>query len=213
MVVKGNNTEPCAPPGIPFHGSVCWGTNTIVCWKISEKGIPRDNNTHCNTDIGLPYNEAMVADQMVVGIYYKECQGEVLSKDSSLSTFGKKFDLIQTYGAGKQAQSLLDTSAVAAHHSTTKEKSRPKSRILPPNLNNSWMTAVIGRSRHVTEWTIFRLVGGGIRDHQQIQPTNRRESNPIGCSGCGSRDHGRSTKLSRNENTALAHRCKLDHWS
>ena len=79
----------------------------------------------------------MVADQMVVGIYDKECQGEVLSKDSSLSTFGKKFDLIQVYEAGKQAQSLLDTSAVAAHHSTTKEKSRPKSRILPPNLNNS----------------------------------------------------------------------------
>ena len=26
----------------------------------------------------------------------------------------------------------------------------PKSRILPPNLNNNWIMAVIGRSRHMT---------------------------------------------------------------
>ena len=33
--------------------------------------------------------------------------------------------------------------------------------ILPPNLNNNWMTAVIGWSRHVTGWTTLWLVGGG----------------------------------------------------
>ena len=33
-----------------------------------------------------------------------------------------------------------------------------------PNLNTNWMTAVIGRSRHVTDWTILRLVGGRIQD-------------------------------------------------
>ena len=33
--------------------------------------------------------------------------------------------------------------------------------ILPPNLNNNWMTAV---SRHVTGWATLRLVGGGIPD-------------------------------------------------
>ena len=36
--------------------------------------------------------------------------------------------------------------------------------ILPPNLNNNWMTAVIGQSRHVTGWATLRLVGGGIPD-------------------------------------------------
>ena len=46
-------------------------------------------------------------------------------------------------------------------------KKRPKSRILPPNLNNNWMTAVIGLSRHVTGWTTLRLVGGRIEDLDQ----------------------------------------------
>ena len=43
----------------------------------------------------------------------------------------------------------------------------PKSRILSPNLNNNWMTAVIGRSRHVTGWTALRLVGSRTRDLDQ----------------------------------------------
>ena len=38
-----------------------------------------------------------------------------------------------------------------------------KSLILPPNLNNNWMTAVISRSRHVTGQTTLRLVGGRIQ--------------------------------------------------
>ena len=40
----------------------------------------------------------------------------------------------------------------------------PKSRILPPNLNNNWMTAVIGWSRHLTGWTTLQLVGGRTQD-------------------------------------------------
>ena len=35
---------------------------------------------------------------------------------------------------------------------------------VPPDLNNNWKTAVIGRSRHVTGWTTLRLVGGRIQD-------------------------------------------------
>ena len=40
-------------------------------------------------------------------------------------------------------------------------------KILPPNLNNNWMTAarvVIGRSRYVIGWTTPRLVGIRIQD-------------------------------------------------
>ena len=39
--------------------------------------------------------------------------------------------------------------------------------ISPRNLNNNWMTAVIGRFRHVTSWATLRLVGGGIPDFDQ----------------------------------------------
>ena len=46
----------------------------------------------------------------------------------------------------------------------TGKKQLPKFGILPPNLNNNWMTVVIGRSRHVTGWTTHRLVGGRILD-------------------------------------------------
>ena len=35
---------------------------------------------------------------------------------------------------------------------------------LPRNFNNNWMTAVIGRSRHVTGWTTLWVVGGRIQD-------------------------------------------------
>ena len=77
-------------------------------------------NVDCKTDIS--YNEAMITDQMVVGLYDKECQGEVLSKDSSLSTFDMKFDLIQALEAGRQAESLLNTSTVSAHHSAYKKE-------------------------------------------------------------------------------------------
>ena len=38
-----------------------------------------------------------------------------------------------------------------------------KSLILLPNLNNSWMTAVISQLRHVTGRTTLRLVGGRIQ--------------------------------------------------
>ena len=34
----------------------------------------------------------------------------------------------------------------------------PKYRILPPNLNNNWITGVIGWSRHVTGWAIFYFI-------------------------------------------------------
>ena len=38
------------------------------------------------------------------------------------------------------------------------QRNGPTSRILPPDLNNGWMTSVIGRSHHVTAWTTPRLV-------------------------------------------------------
>ena len=41
---------------------------------------------------------------------------------------------------------------------------RLKSRILPPNLYNNWMTAVICWFRHVRGWTNLRLVGSVIQD-------------------------------------------------
>ena len=46
-------------------------------------------------------------------------------------------------------------------------RKRPKSRTLPPNLNNNWMTAVIGLSRHVSCWTTLWMVGGRIQDLDQ----------------------------------------------
>ena len=45
---------------------------------------------------------------------------------------------------------------------------QPTSGILLPNLNNNWMTAVIGRSRYVTSRTTFRLVRGRILDLDQM---------------------------------------------
>ena len=59
-----------------------------------------------------------------------------------------------------------EDSGTQAHTSgsMTNKLCRSKFRIPPPNLNNNWKTAVIGRSRHVTGWTILRLVGGRIQD-------------------------------------------------
>ena len=56
-----------------------------------------------------------------------------------------------------------------AHRDFNLHKTWPKSRILPPNLNNNWMTVMIVRSRHVTGWTTLRLVGGRTQDLDPIR--------------------------------------------
>ena len=40
---------------------------------------------------------------MIVGLYDKDYQGDVLAKDITLKSFQEKFDLIQAHEEGKQA--------------------------------------------------------------------------------------------------------------
>ena len=139
------------------------------------------SNTSCKADIS--YSDSMVTDQMIVGLYDKDCQGDVLAKDITLKSFQEKFDLIQAHEEGKRAQNLLNTSSVAAHKSAYQ------------------------RSKRFMEPTDSRpLTGTPRREPRRPEAGPRRETqHPAGCSGCGSTAHGRGTTLPRSGNCL--------HWS
>ena len=134
------------------------------------------SNTSCKAD--MSYSDSMVTDQMIVGLYDKDCQGDVLAKDITLKSFKEKFDLIQAHEEGKRAQNLLNTSSVAAHKSAYQ------------------------RSKRFVEPTDSRpLTGAPKREPRRPEAGPRRETqHPAGCSGCGSTAHGRGTTLPRSGN-------------
>ena len=59
---------------------------------------------------------------------------------------------------------LSDLTVYISLEILTRPKCWPKSHILPTDLNNNLVTAVIGRPRHVTGWTTLSLVGDRIQD-------------------------------------------------
>ena len=54
------------------------------------------------------YGDAMVKEQMVLGLYDKDVHQEVLAKDKQLATFEDTYSLIKAYELGKQAKSQVD---------------------------------------------------------------------------------------------------------
>lgn len=55
----------------------------------------------------VSYAADMVSDQMVIGCYDTDIQGEILSKSSTLTTFQLKFDAMQALETGKEARNEL----------------------------------------------------------------------------------------------------------
>ena len=89
MAVKGKNTAVYRHEFYSMAQSAEESIRSFV-GKLREKAshchfVITCLDADCKTDIS--FNEAMITDQMVGGLYDKECQEEVLSKDSSLSTF------------------------------------------------------------------------------------------------------------------------------
>jgi hypothetical protein len=134
------------------------------------------------------YAESMVADQMVVGCCDKDIQGEILAKDAQLVRYQEKFDLIQALEEGKRAKSQLGTESSVAAHKSQYQRNQRQQKITgsgPPQQENP-------------------------KPKQQENPKPKRE--PYGCSGCGSKDHGRGTRLPRATNcpawTATCDHCR-----
>ena len=79
-------------------------------------------NTKCECGKDASYTEDMVADQMIVGLYDKDVQAEVLSKDASLVSLKDKINYIGAIEEGKRATSSLGSSSVAANKSQYKSQ-------------------------------------------------------------------------------------------
>ena len=77
---------------------------------------------HCNFTISCvngtctqanSYAEAMVSDQMIVGLYDKDIQQEVLARDKELRTFSDRYALIEAQELGRLAKCQLNNSSTA----------------------------------------------------------------------------------------------------
>jgi len=73
------------------------------------------------------YATEMITDQMVVGLYDKDIQGEVLAKHATSKGFQAKYDLIQALEEGKRAKEQLSTeSNVTSQRSSYRRKQTPQ---------------------------------------------------------------------------------------
>ncbi len=65
--------------------------HTTVTYR---RRLPTATSRSSGCDLMVSYSEAMIADQLVVGLYDKEIQGNVLAKHTSLTTLKEKYDHI-----------------------------------------------------------------------------------------------------------------------
>ena len=73
----------------------------------------------------------MVADQIIVVLYNKDVQGQVLSKDASLVSLKDKINYIGAIEEGERATSSLGSSSVAANKSQYKSQQRDEHPFKP----------------------------------------------------------------------------------
>lgn len=80
------------------------------------------------------YSASMVADQMIVGLYNKDIQGEVLAKHAQLATFDEKYNLIQALEDGQRAkEQLRGETSIATQRSTYKRKGKLQNKTSGPS--------------------------------------------------------------------------------
>ena len=100
--------------------------------KLQAKATHCNFSTTCECTKTVSYAEAMVMDQMLIGLHDKDIQGEVLAKDSQLKTFNDQYDYIHAFEEGKHTSATLGsshpspmpTSTVAASRSQYQWKKR-----------------------------------------------------------------------------------------
>ena len=177
IAVKGKNT---AVHRQEFYGMAQVAEQPIQAFvgQLRSKAVQYDFTTKCTSSRcsqNVSYSDAMVSDQMIVGLYNKVCQADVLARNQTLKTFDEKFHWIQAHEEGKGVQSHLNTSSISAHKSTYQQAKK-----------RSYLPQQSGRPMDQ-------------RDNRHPQ-TRTSPASRSGCPGCGSQSHGRGTLLPRKEN-------------
>lgn len=122
-------------------------------------------NHACQNEVS--YAQAMISDQMIVGVYDKDIQADVLSKATTLDTFEKKFDHMQCMELGKEAKSALGTN------------SPPESLIGAQK--TPYQRMKYGKPNHTPE-------------SMQGRTTPTRQNQSRCCQGCGGPLHGKTPR-------------------
>ena len=78
--------------------------------KLQSKASHCAFTTKCACNKQVSYGEPMVMDQMIVGLYDKDIQGEILAKDSQLKTYQQRYDFIHALEEGKRARVILSST-------------------------------------------------------------------------------------------------------
>ena len=60
------------------------------------------------------YSNAMICDQMTVGLYDKDIQQEVLARDKTLDTLDKRYELISAYEKSRLMKSQLESGPASS---------------------------------------------------------------------------------------------------
>ena len=175
--VKGKNN---AVHRQEFYGMAQRAEQPIQAFvgQLRSKAAQCDFTTKCTSSRcsqNVSYSDAMVSDQMIVGLYDKDCQADVLARNQTLKTFNEKFHWIQAHEEGKRTQSHLNTSSILAHKSTYQQAKK-----------RSYLPQQSGRP---------------MDQHDNRHPQTR--TSPASRSrypGCGSQSHGLGTLLPRKEN-------------
>lgn len=89
--------------------------------RLQSKASHCNFKIKCSCENDLSYAESIVADQLIVGLYNKETQGEVLAKHSTLTKMKLKFEYISAIEQGQQAQKSLNTSTIGITKSQYKK--------------------------------------------------------------------------------------------
>ena len=145
--------------------------------RLQSKASHCDFKIKCTCQTDLSYAESMVSDQLVVGLYDKETQGEVLAKHSTLTTLKLKFEYLSAIEQGQQAKRSLNTSTIGITKSQYK-RNEMKSK---------------HHNKNQTQETLPRgCTGCGSKDHG---PGTRKPRNlhcpnwGVTCSKCLKRNH------------------------
>ena len=137
----------------------------------------------CNHQM-TSYAESMVEDQMVVGCADADTQENVLAKDAEFSTFQSKFDFIQATEQGKRAKADVQNLTM------------PKSTLAAHKSDYQ-------RSQRQSKLALSKPP----MLHEENTPTS------LGCTGCGSKNHGKGTKPPRNLHcpawNKICHHCNV----
>ena len=119
LAVQGKNTEVHRQEFYNLHQEPGMPRPTIHCATMYQSGTLYFSMLHspgCSSCVN--YAPSMISDQLTIGLYDKDIQGEALAKGNQLKSFDEKLNLVIALADGKRAPEQLDSDVLQLPLST-----------------------------------------------------------------------------------------------